>query len=203
MAFATFLAKCQRMFNAFDQIGEPYSESAKLRFLFDKVQSPELKHPLEAVRTVVSMNPDAFTFTSAANHLSSLVKPRSKRELSMVTTGDIEKAEIMKDGKIYTGYYPNWRQISKENQKLVIAERERLEKGGKSGTKSKKKHKDWKKTVKGLKKKISALKRKVKDGGSSEDESVENALDEPKNDAGNAFGGRSEKAAKKKKVHNN
>ncbi len=80
MPFATFLAKVQRIFNLFDQIRESYSEAAKLRFLFDKVQSPDLQDPLEAVRTVVSMNPDAFTSTSAANHLSSLVKPRGKRE---------------------------------------------------------------------------------------------------------------------------
>ena len=197
LPFATFLAKCQRMFNLYDQIGEPYTESAKLRFLFDKVQSADLKHPLEAVRTVVSMNPDAFTFTSAANHLSSLVKPRSKRELSVVTFSEGDKSEIMRDGKIFTGYYPNWRQISKDNQKLVLAERDRLGGKSKSEGKSKKTQKNWKKQVKGLKKTIAALKRKIP-GEDSSDEDPDTTT-EVTNDAGNAFGGRSEKARKKKK----
>ena len=48
--------------------------------------------------------------------------------------------------------------------------------------------------MKGLKKQIAALKRKVP-GGDSSDESV----DEPTNNAGNSFGGRAEKAAKKKR----
>ena len=199
MPFATFLAKVQKMFNLFEQIGEPYSEGAKLRFLFDKTQSVDLKYPLEAVRTAVSMNPDAFTFTSAANHLSSLVKPRSKRELSSVTfeeatTGD--KSEIMKGGKIHTGYYSNWRQLSKENQKLVLSERERLGKGSKADGNSKKGQKDWKKQVKGLKKKIAALKRKSSSGDSSDDEEKSENVT---NDAGNAFGGRAEKSKNKKK----
>ena len=200
MPFATFLAKVQRMFNLYDQIGEPYSESAKLRFLFDKVQSPDLQHPLEAVRTVVSINPDAFTFTSAANHLSSLVKPKSKRELSVVTSSDTNnKAGIMRDGKIFTGFYPNWRQITKEDQKLVLAERERLGIGGKRGKadgKQQKSEKNWKKTVKGLKKTIAALKRKTSGTEASDDDEIK---EEPRDDAGNAFGGRAEKASKRKR----
>ena len=202
MPFATFLAKVQKMFNIYDQIGEPYSESAKLRFLFEKVQSPDLKHPLEAVRTVASMNPDAFTFTSAANHLASSVKPRSKRELSAVAFNDTtgEKAEIIRDGKIFTGFYPNWRQLSRDDQKSVLAERDRLGKGGK-GNKGEGKAtqaKNWKKQVKGLKKTIAALKRKAPEA-SDDDEDKEG----PSNDAGNAFGGRTEKSKSKKKKQNN
>ena len=199
MPFATFLAKVQRMFNLFDQVGEPYSESAKLRFLFDKVQSADLKHPLEAVRTVVSMNPNAFTFTSAANHLSSLVKPRSKRELAAVTTNNDtpqDTSVIMRNGNIYTGYYPNWKRLSKANQKLVLAEREKQGQVSKSDNKGKKSN-GWKKQVKGLKKQIAALKRKIP-GGESSDEEKESESG-PTNDAGNAFGGRAEKAKKKKK----
>ena len=205
MPFATFLAKVQKMFNIYDQIGEPYSEAAKLRFLFDKVQSPDLKHPLEAVRTVASMNPDAFTFTSAANHLASSVKPRSKRELAAVAFADTtsEKTEIRRDGKIFTGYYPNWRQLSRDDQKAVLAERDRLgTKGGKGGEGKTQKYqqKNWKKQVKGLKKKIAALKRKAPGSDTSDDDDEK---DEPSNDAGNAFGGRTEKSKSKKKKQNN
>ena len=142
MPFATFLAKVQRMFNLFDQIGEPYSESAKLRFLLDKVQNQDLKHALEAVRTGISINPNAFTFTSAANHFSSLVKPRAKRELAAVTfTGDatcstMENSPIWKNGKIHTGYYANWRQLSKQDRDAVLAERDRQGKTPSKGNKS-------------------------------------------------------------------
>ncbi len=127
---------------------------------YDKVQSVNLKHTLEAVWTVVSMNPDAFKFTSAANHLSSLVKPRSRRELSAITSREDlggKRSKIMKNWKIFTDYYPNWRQISKENQKIVLSECEKLGRGRKNGKKSKKSLKDWKKTVKGLKKTIVQL----------------------------------------------
>ena len=145
------------------------------------------------------MNPEAFTFTSAANHLSSMVKPRSKRELSSVSfeeTSTNDKSEIMKGGKIHTGYYSNWRQLSKDNQKLVLSERERLGKGGKNEGNSKKGPKDWKKQVKGLKKKIAALKRKTSGGDSSDEEEKDESVS---NNAGNAFGGRAEKSKNKKK----
>ena len=200
LPFASFLAKVQRMFNLFDQIGEPYSESAKLRFLLDKVQNQDLKHALEAVRTGISINPNAFTFTSAANHLSSLVKPRAKRELAAVTfTGDNstgETSSIWKNGKIHTGYYANWRQLSKQDREAVLAERDKQGKTpSKNGAKSGKSTKNWKRQVKGLKKKIAALKRKAPDSG---DESDDDGSSDPTNDAGNSFGGRSEKAKKKR-----
>ncbi len=185
------------MFNLNDQIGEPYPKSAKLCFLFGKVQNAELKHPLEAVQTVVRMNPDALTFTSPANHLSSLVKPRSKRELAAVTTqdnSDGDKSEILKNGKIYTNYYPNWRHISRANQKLAIAERKKLGKFGKNSGKSKKGQKDWKRTVKGLKKFIAALKKKVPSVELLGDESE---ATEPTSNARNSFGGRAEKVTKR------
>jgi len=204
MPFATFLARVQQMFNLFEQIGEPYSEAAKLRFLFDKVQNQELKHPLEAVRTLVSMNPDSFTFTSAANHLSALVKPRTKRELAAVTfsddSGGGDTTPILKNGKIHTGYYSNWFDLSKENRNLVLAERDKLGKGsnkkaqsggGKSGSK-------WRKTARKLQKKIAALKRKTSDDTPPDSDGDGG----PSNNAGNAFGGRSEKAAKKKPRNN-
>jgi hypothetical protein len=213
LPFATFLSKVQKMFNLFDQIGEPYSESAKLRFLFDKVQSPELKHPLEAVRTVVSMNPDAFTFTSAANHLSALVKPRSKRELAFVSSDDAtnnDKDEIMKNGKIHTGYYSNWHQLSRKNRELVMAERQKPGKGNKNNNhdKSDKNNsksgkdnnkgtsKQWKNKVRSLKRKIASIRKKNAKDETSDNDSDDSS--EPKGNAGNAFGGRAEKAKKKR-----
>lgn len=203
MPFATFLARVQKMFNLFEQIGEPVTEAAKLRFLFEKVQNQELKHPLEAVRTLVSMNPDSFTFTSAANHLSALIKPRAKRELAAVTfssdDGGGDTAPILKNGKIHTGYYSNWYDLSKDNRNLVLAERDKQGKGPKNNAQSGgKSGKKWKKTVRKLRKKIAALKRKPSGGANSDDD--DDSV--PTNNAGNAFGGRSEKAASKKQRNN-
>ena len=150
------------------------------------------------------MNPDSFTFTSAANHLSALVKPRTKRELAAVTfsddSGGGDTTPILKNGKIHTGYYSNWFDLSKENRNLVLAERDKLGKGsnkkaqsggGKSGSK-------WRKTARKLQKKIAALKRKTSDDTPPDSDGDGG----PSNNAGNAFGGRSEKAAKKKPRNN-
>ncbi len=76
----------------------------------------------------------------------------------------------------------------------MLAEREKLGRGGENGKKSKKSPKDWKKTVKGLKKMIAALKKKVPSDDSSGNE---NDATEPTSNAGNSFGGRAEKARKK------
>ena len=126
------------------------------------------------------------------------MKPRAKRELAAVTfTGDtstMENSPIWKNGKIHTGYYANWRQLSKQDRDAVLAERDKQGKPPSKGNKSGKSNKTWKKQVKGLKKKIAALKRKVPGSDESDDDTV----DEPTNDAGNSFGGRSEKAKKKR-----
>ncbi len=104
--------------------------------------------------------------------------------------------DIYRNGKIHTGFYSNWCHLSKEDKKLVLAEQDRLGMKGKSDGNSKKSEKKWKKQVKGLMKDVAALKMKAPNGDLSDESSVE-----PTHDAGNAFGGRSEKAKKKK--HNN
>jgi hypothetical protein len=82
-----------------------------------------------------------------------------------------------------------------------LAERDKQGKGPskntQSGDKSGKSGKRWKKTVHKLRKKIAALKRKPTGDASSEDDN-----DAPQNNAGNSFGGRSEKAAGKKPRNN-
>ena len=202
MPFAAFLSKCQKMFNMFEESKEPYTEAAKLRFLFEKVQNAELRPAIESLKAGLVNNSDAYTFTSASNHLAAQVKPRTTRGLSAVGA-DLSRAEIMKDGKIFTGYYRNWTSIKPDNQKLVIAERERLgarpgnnKKGGKREKNS------LKAQVKALRKKndkqkayISSLKR----GSNSSEESASSSNESVTNDAGNAFGGRHEKTKKKAK----
>lgn len=202
MPFATFLDKCQRMFNMYEETGEPYTEAAKIRFLFDKVQNTELRPAIESLKARLVSDPDAFTFATASNHLAAQVKPKSMRGLSAVGT-DPSRAEIMKDGKIFTGFYKNWASISSANKKLVIAERERLGIASKKKKDGGKKLKSLKAQVKSLKQdvaKISAIKRK--DDGAS-DGSDASSDDESTNHAGNSFGGRNEKAKKRSKRSNN
>ena len=202
MPFASFLSKCQKMFNLFEQTGEPYGEPAKLRFLFDKVQNAELRPAVEALKNSISINPDSHTFSSAANHLAAQVKPRATRQINAVgadTTGNQDKS-IIRNGKIFTGYYPNWSSLSKESKQAVIAERERTgtqKKGGSGGSNKIKKLeaevKKWQSTSDKQKATIKALKR------NHTDETEESSGDEQDDDAGNSFGGRREKSKKKQK----
>jgi hypothetical protein len=209
LPFSTFLAKCQQMFNLFEQVSEPYSEAMKLRFLLEKVQSIELKVTIEAIKSAVALDANSYTFTSAANHLSAQIKPRvgNGRSLSSVSVGE-GSSKIMKGGKINTGYYRNWSQLSPEDKQLVLAERDRLGVKGKArrNRQSKDKKTSMKSQIKALTKKvdkqqatISSLKR-GSDSKDSEDETDDSASDSNMNSnhAGDAFGGRREKEMKKR-----
>ena len=50
LSFTTFLAKMQHMFNLFEEENEPMTEAAKLRFLLEKVNHPQLKSDVSALR---------------------------------------------------------------------------------------------------------------------------------------------------------
>ena len=112
---------------------------------------------------------------------------------------------IHRDGKIFTGYYKNWRELSKEDREKVDAEGVRM--GKKKKTKDKKGgHQvslvetetalaSQKKALKTANRQIAALRRKVKKGSDSDDTSN----GDPEDDAANSFGGREEKDWKKKK----
>ena len=197
MPFVTFLSKCQKMFNLYEQTSEPMTESAKLRFLFEKTANTELRPAVEALKTSLSQDPDAFSFASASNHLTAQIKPKvTARGLSALSTADLP-SEIMKNGKIHTGFYKNWGALSPEARKMVIAERERLGTKGGGGKAAKKagnlqnKIKSLTKAVEQQRSQIASLKRKADDDDS--------ASEDGDSAAGNAFGGRTEKERKKKK----
>jgi len=50
LSFATFLSKVQHMFNLFEEEDEPLTESAKFRFLMEKVQNPHLEADISALK---------------------------------------------------------------------------------------------------------------------------------------------------------
>ena len=202
MPFATFLSKCQKMFNLFEDVGEPYTEGAKLRFLLEKIQSQELSPAVEAVRSDVSLKADSYNFAKASNHLASQIKPKPARGLSSTTTSDSDKAEITRNGKIHLGFYKNWNQLSQENRDFVLAERKRL--GIKPGNSKKKGSRSLEAQVKALRRANKKKDRKIKAMKRNKDSSSEgsrsgSSSDSDGDNAGNAFGGRSEKEKKKSK----
>ena len=48
MQFSAFLDKTQKMFNIYDEEGEPMTEQAKVRMLLSKVEHPQLKDAVGA-----------------------------------------------------------------------------------------------------------------------------------------------------------
>jgi hypothetical protein len=67
MTFQTFLAKTKHMFNIFEEVGEPKPESAKIRFLLDGVRNTELQPVAQAIRAGMTLDPNVYTFITAAN----------------------------------------------------------------------------------------------------------------------------------------
>jgi hypothetical protein len=71
MQFLSFLAKMQTMFNIFEEENEIMSEQAKVRILLKRVEHPELRSAVSALRIRATM--DGLSFTECANHLSGMV----------------------------------------------------------------------------------------------------------------------------------
>ena len=159
---------------------------------------------------MINVNPGTIDFTKASNHLAAEVAkfPETqvtKRNVSFVGTGGQQGGNHRKggatapstgvhadDGSRFTGYYPNFNSLSK-NEKWSIHEERKIKgtnevKKGKYPSRELKKVKTNEKLkakVKKLQLKISALKRKSED---SADDS-----DSVKDNAGESFGGRKEK----------
>ena len=206
LSFEMFLTKCQKMFNIFEQQGEPMEEEAKIRFLFKKIEHSGLQSAIEAMRARITTSTTQIQYSTVANHMSTAVSMLPEyiarnRNVSLVNTErkqDGESPIHNDDGSVITGYITNWRDLTKQQKETVIKERARLgvklekKKGGKDGEK-KKKSKLVKENKK-LKRQIKALKKDTKKDGDSDggDESSDD-------DAGDQFGGKNSKKKQKKK----
>jgi len=211
MPFQTFLNKCQRMFTLFDQAGEPFMPSQKVRFLLERcADSTNLSAEVGRIKLRTKEEPESFDFLKAANFLAAEV-PSSKgigRATLNAVGVDLDQGGIYKDGAIFTGYIPHWKKLSKTDREAVDAERVRKgEKqpgqanGSGNNNKGQKGKSKYQKQIKALQKKeaaykaeIKALKRKSDDG---DDESDAETV--PTGNAGNGFGGRREMETKKAK----
>ena len=105
LSFTTFLSKMQHMFNLLEEENETMTEAAKLRFLLDKVNHPQLESDVSALRinNNHASGEDKVTFTKAENILAASVSSLpyyqyKSRAVSGVGTSN--NGSIHRDGKI-------------------------------------------------------------------------------------------------------
>ena len=137
MQFSSFLDKLQKMFYIFSEEGEEILEQAKVRILLKKVEHPQLQDAVNALRVRATM--DGATFTECANHLSAqaseLPDQQSTRKIAATGSKATPTKRIrgggsggnggkrtgihMPDGSVWTGFYSDWDQLSKEDRQTV------------------------------------------------------------------------------------
>ena len=126
MPFSTFLDRMQKMFNIFQEEGEEPTENAKVRELLKHVQNNQLQDTVKALRVWFDL--DRISYTEAANHLTSAVYEhpeyllaRRVSSLKRIRGGGLQKGKnkfkrdsiYADDGTIFTGYYSNWKSLSR------------------------------------------------------------------------------------------
>ncbi len=207
MTFEKFLTQCQHMYNIYEEENEPMHEDAKIRFLYSKVQHPDLRPAIEALKVQESMG-TVVTYDAAANHISTAVTElpeyiSKNRNVSGVNTGGADEhggptnGIYNADGSIRTGHISNWQQLSKSEKNIVYKERKRLGiKGGKQGKNNntaslQNQLKQLKSNVNKHKRTIKALQAQKKDNGDDDTATTANeSHDSESLDAGDQFGGR-------------
>ena len=138
MPFSTLLDCMQKMFNIFQEEGEKLTENAKVCELLKRVQNNQLQDTVKALR--VQFDLDRILYTEAANHLTSAVSElpgyllaRHVSSLKCICGGGLDKGKnkfkwdsiYADDRTIFTGYYSNWKSLSKEDRDKVMAERKK------------------------------------------------------------------------------
>ena len=190
-------------------------EEAKIRFLFRKIQHPELQSAVQAMKDRISTSANPISYTTFANHVSTAVSELSEysakhRSISGVHSEGDSPAIYKSDGSINTGFIPEWRSLSESDKKIVNDERSRLGlrkpggrgrgrgggRGGRGGGRGGWGNDNLKKIIKQQRRTIAALKKDPSDSPPDSDEKSNNKRDNDYSDAGDAFGG---KAARKSK----
>jgi hypothetical protein len=108
------------MFDIFEEVGEPKTESVKIRFLLDGIRKTELQPIVQAIRAGMTLEPNAYTFTTAANIIALQVTPKENhRNVSGLgkTCGN----------KVKTDFLPAkaWRALSAEQQATIREARDK------------------------------------------------------------------------------
>ena len=194
------------MFNIFEEEEEAISEQAKVRLLLQKVEHPQLRDAIGALRVRAQL--DGITFTECANHLSAVVSELPDHQARKIAAAESKvkpqhirgggpgggasskrKGIHMPDGSVWTGYYSDWEKMSDSDKQTVMDTRKKNK--AKGTTPNKKKAADLKSQLAELKRSIAAMQSKSSEDGRDDAESS----DVPDN-AGDAFGGRQRKKQK-------
>ena len=205
MLFSTFLDRMQKMFNIFQEEGEELTENAKVRELLKRMQNNQLQDTIKAL--LVRFDLDRISYTEASNHLTSAVSElpeyllaRRVSSLKHIRGGGSEKGKnkfkrdsiYADDRTIFTGYYSNWKSLSKEDHDKVIAERKKKNMNGVAKNDNKRKLAE----IQALTDDIAMMKHTVSQLAATKQNQEEQDEDAPRNNAGNQFGGRKVKAGK-------
>ena len=123
-----FLDRMQKMFNIYEEEGEEFTENAKLRELFERVQHPQLQDTVKALKVCFDM--EGITYTQAANHLTAAVSELPEYHLTLKVSASSSGTPRIRDGSVFTWYYPNWSELSKEDKQRMLDSRSKKKKGG-------------------------------------------------------------------------
>ena len=162
---------------------------------------------------------EGITYTQAANHLTAAVSELPEyhltRKVSALSSGTPRirggggnnhnsnikkkggmqapnKGILMSDRSVFTGYYPKWSELSKEDKQRVLDSRTKKKKGGVGNKRQISDIASIAEQLQVMKHTISELmlsKNNHINSESSEDK-MKSKAQHPQNDAGNAFGGR-------------
>ncbi len=90
MPFSDFISKVKEMFDIYYEGIRAFTETRKLRFLLESIDSPAIQPAIESLKAQLAVDPDSWTFVSAANHLAAQISPVPKvHEQSTVPQGDV------------------------------------------------------------------------------------------------------------------
>ena len=196
------------MFNIYKEEGEEMTENAKLWELFKCTKHPQLVESVKALE--VRYNMDGLTYTQATNHLTAAVSKlpdyQMTRHVSNVKTGSGQgskptlvrhdgNAIYVTDGTIWTGHYDEWAAMKDSDKEKITAECEHKKKAQTGKGSKSKNYKRKVADIMSLTEDIQAMKRSVAELISKRDKPVDDTDPKPpRNDAGNAFGGRASKS---------
>ena len=196
MSFEKFLTNMQAMFTGFADNEEILTDAQKIRLLFEKVQSGDVTFD--------------FIANSMAAEAASLPEYSQARGVSEIDTGGRSGSAPtsgvkMADGSIFTRFYPNFHDMEDSLKQAVYDERKRLGIVPKKGKYSSKKNNNRKtsatkskdKAIKKMTREIASMKSKFKDMEKRDGSSKSTDDDEVQDNAGDQFGDRKTKKAKK------
>ena len=212
LKFEVFLTRCQEMFGLYDDHEEAMTHDAQIRFLFFKINNSALEPSIAALKVDLMQKPKgSMTYTTVANHLASAVSalPENKAKGRAISGVKSDSSRIHdSEGKIKTGSYSDWQDLTPDEKRMVGQERSRLglrgprrgrgsgRGGGRGGQGGRghgapysRQNSDLKSQNQKYRRQIKALKRKTGEADDDDDKSEE----KPENDAGNHFGGKTSK----------